>query len=364
MRSVLAVDIGAHTITAALAELEREPDPRPFSPEGRDFYLPHTFVDHERIPQPSTWEGDPAETIHQPSLLLGKPPQILGGAPLSGATLVGISAMPAIEAVTQETGAEPFALVGVHPEWDAKIVADFQRGLDRTLDNVSVVASAAAIAAQTMPPTSRASHVTVFDLGADALRLILVKFSRRGKPTVAHTAAEPKGGLRMLDRTIASRAAGDNTGNKDSAWWAAAELAARDARERSLSSNAGHVQIALPAPVGEVTVAVRRVRSWITEAARPAIAELISAEAVQKAWDSDRTPDSTMPLTEAVGGGAFEPGLISALKAEIGPVTVVDDPHAAAAFGAALLQTPYWYARQSESKEPTKRRRRWFGGRK
>lgn len=284
---VLAVDVGSATITAAAATPSKTPSPEVLHFNGQPDYPSAAKVDIEGTPHPATWNGYEVELVRQPTLLLDKPPQIINDVPLSGATLLAVSIGPAIAAARTLFGDAPDTIIGVHPDWPAATITDYRRGLARQGTDVVLVAWADAIAAQTTAPLT-GSHVTVLDFGSSTASVVVVAFSRRGArdgDTVTLTFADPLGSCELswhdFDQLIAT-----------------------------------HM--------------------------RTVICGLTDDDAVQHAWQTDRTDTTAPPILEATGGFAADPAVELAVRTAIGPVTVVDEPAAAAAFGAVMMEAPKW----------------------
>lgn len=345
MQPVMAVDIGSTTITAAAATPSSSPDPDVLHIGDSPGYGTAVKVDIEGAPHPSTWSGEVVDRVERPLLLLDEPPQIVGDVPLSGATMVGVSVAPAIDAARRRFGSEPSTIIGVHPQWPEGILADYRRALGRLGQDVALVSWVDAIAAQTTPPLA-GSHVTVLDFGASTATVVLVAFSRRGKPSVAFTHTDPRGGSRGVDREVVSKvahAAAVPLGGLDTHWWeAAAKIAARGRMRSYRRQDADTMTLPFPAPLGEQVLTVRQIRDVTNQRMQAVVKGLTSHEEVRKAWESDRTGSSIKPILEATGGFALDPAVELAVRATVGPVTVVDQPAGAAAFGAVMLEAPKW----------------------
>lgn len=339
---VLAVDVGSETITAAAAMPSKQPSPEVLHFGRRSDYPVSAKVDIEGAPHPATWSGDPVAFVRQPALLLDRPPQIIGDVPLSGATLVGVSLGPAISAARATFGSEPDTIVGVHPQWPASKLADFKRGLARQGQDVALVPWAEAIAAQTTPPLT-GSHVTVLDFGASTASIIVVKFSRRGTPSVAYTHTDRAGGARGADRAVVAHCArerGADLSDCGNQWWDRAARAI--SRMRRSPSRNGVVPIKFPDPLGSCTVSWHDINRITNSHMQDVVRGLTNADEVQQAWEADRTDAATLPILEATGGFALDPAVELAVRATVGPVTVVEEPGSAAAFGAVMLEAPKW----------------------
>lgn len=357
---LLAVDIGSHTIAAAAAIPSKRPDPETLSFRGRTDYPCGAKVDIEGVPHPATWKGTAEAVVRQPALLLDEPPQIIGDVPLSGVTLLSVTIGPAIAAARERFGQEPATIVGVHPQWSAPKIRDFQRALERQGQDVALTPWADAIAAQTTPPLT-GSHVTVFDFGASSASVVLVKFTRRGTPSVKFSHTDSSGGARGADREVVAACA--NTAGVDlsaapSNWWGAAERRINSARRRRPASSTD-LDVAFPNPLGKQSLKWRDIDQITAAHMQSVVERLIDHQEIRDAWEADRTDTVVKPILESTGGFAADPSVELAVRAAIGPVTVVDEPAAAAAFGAALLQAPQWIPAP-----PPEARRSLFGRRK
>lgn len=348
MPPVMAVDLGSATISAAAAQPSTEPDPAVLTVDGQPSYSPATCVDIEGVPHPSTWAGEAVDHAPRPDLLLGRPPQIIGEVPLSGATMVGVAIGPALAAAADHFGAEPTVLVGVHPHWwPAGKIADYERALARLTPHTALISWPEAIAAQTVPP-STASHVTVMDFGASTATITVISFSRRGVPEVRFTHTDRAGGSRGVDRLIvadAAVAASIDLSDQSATWWEEAAAQAADARRRECtetSSWPATVDITFPAPLGTRHLRGPRLRQLTTTHMQKVVAGLIGHEEVQAAWSDDRTSTTTQPLVEVTGGFGQDTSVLSAVKAEAGRADLVPEPASAAAFGAVLAHAPAW----------------------
>lgn len=355
MQPVMAVDIGSTTITAAAATPSASPDPDVLHIGDSPGYGTAVKVDIEGTPHPATWSGTAVDRVERPLLLLDKPPQIIGDVPLSGATLVGVSVAPAIDAARRQFGAEPSTIIGVHPLWPEGILADYRRALNRLGQDVVLVPWVDAIAAQTTPPLT-GSHVTVLDFGASTATVVLVAFSRRGKPSVAFTRTDPGGGSRGADREVVSQvahAAAVQLGGLDAQWWEAAAKVAARGRMRSYGQrDTETMTLQFPAPLGEQALTVRNIRDATNRRMQTVVKNLTGHDEVQKAWESDRSGANIKPIIEATGGFALDPAVELAVRATVGPVTVVDQPAGAAAFGAVMLEAPKWIPATPKAAKP------------
>lgn len=355
MQPVMAVDIGSATITAAAAIPSNNPDPDVLHIGDSPGYGTAVKVDVEGTPHPATWAGKAVDRVERPLLLLDKPPQIVGDVPLSGATLVGVSVAPAMDAARRRFGTEPFTIIGVHPHWPEGILADYRRALGRLGQDVALVPWAEAIAAQTTPPLT-GSHVTVLDFGASTATVVLVEFSRRGKPSVAFTHTDPAGGSRGVDRAVVAQVAHTAAvalDGLDAQWWEKAAKVAARGRMRSYGQrDTESVTLQFPAPLGGQTLTVRDIRSTTNRRMQTVVENLTGHTEVQQAWESDRSGSNIKPILEATGGFALDPAVELAVRATVGPVTVVDQPAGAAAFGAVMLEAPKWIPATAKAAKP------------
>lgn len=362
MQPVMAVDIGSRTITAAAALPSTSPDPEVLHIGDSPGYGTAVKVDIEGAPHPATWTGDAADRVEEPLRLLDKPPQIVGDVPLAGSTMVGVSVTPAIDAARRLFGSEPATIIGVHPHWPDGKLADYRRALARMGQDVALVPWVDAIAAQTTPPLT-GSHVTVFDFGASASTVVLVRFSRRGKASVEFTHSDRRGGARHVDRHVVAHVAQQLSVPLEGCpvpWWQAATKAAERARMASYRRrDSDTLRIKFPAPLGDQQVAVRDIRKVTNWYMQKVVSGLVAHEEIVQAWNENKQGSTIKPILEACGGFALDPAVELAVRAAVGPVTVVEEPAAAAAFGATMLEAPKWIP------EPAKTgRRTWLGPRK
>lgn len=339
---VLAVDVGSATITAAAATPSKTPSPEVLHFNGQPDYPSAAKVDIEGTPHPATWNGYEVELVRQPTLLLDKPPQIINDVPLSGATLLAVSIGPAIAAARTLFGDAPDTIIGVHPDWPAATITDYRRGLARQGTDVVLVAWADAIAAQTTAPLT-GSHVTVLDFGSSTASVVVVAFSRCGTPSVAYTRTDPHGGARGAHRAVIADCAHRHAvplASYGQDWWTRAEHVITTARRGARDGDT--VTLTFADPLGSCELSWHDFDQLIATHMRTVICGLTDDDAVQHAWQTDRTDTTAPPILEATGGFAADPAVELAVRTAIGPVTVVDEPAAAAAFGAVMMEAPKW----------------------
>lgn len=326
VHSILAIDLGSETITAAVATAHAEPEPAVLYLGDEPAVGAHVFVDGGDELQPATFRGSSQVKITGIASSLGKPPRVIAGAPRAGNSLAAVAVAPLIARAEHYFRGSLDVIAATYPaQWTAAMLDDFSRALARYADAVTLIPWAEAVAAQTSFGDGDRPVVSL-DFGSSAATVTVVG-AADGRPSVEFTSSDPSGGSRALDRHIAQVVADStrlDTSTVDRRWWAAA--AAEAGRVRIAAVDTASVLATFPDPIGSITLTSDDVHQVAGRHMQDAVRTLVA-----------RAPRTSGQRVELTGGLALDRSLQAAVRSVIGPATVVPDPAHAAAYGAAAL---------------------------
>lgn len=347
-KTVLAVDVGSTTISAAIAG-DRHPEPQLLHPDSATAVWPaqvHVAAD-------GSLDCDPARAatiITRFTRLLGREAQVIGDYPRHADALVAAAISPILRSARDTMGGNSIDVVAAtYPStWPTPIVDAYRRAITEVAPNNAVLIPwHEAIAAQTYPPDPYVDcPVTSLDFGARSASVTMVQIDPRGRAKSLYSITHPTAGFSDVARALVHEIAAQKdveVGHQSDLWWETAIAAVAAGRSEATTSRAATVRLILPEPISPVMVPYDEVTELFVERLNGVggpgvIRELVERRPVQQRWTIPGNPLAARPLVQLTGGFADDPAVQTAVRHILNTqVDVVDQPAHAAAWGAAKL---------------------------
>lgn len=253
---VLAIDIGACTLTAAVRDAAGRVTPVAV---GSTIALPARLVVQAGQPRPAR-DSDPV-TLAQlgPVLeLLDVPSLVIDGVSWSIESLTALLLEPVVDAATTQLGARPAIVMVVPSSWDPPARRRFQVLVHAAMARTVTLVPSDKALAYALPRLPVGAGVIAIDCGATDLTAVAVVGGERGPRIVGR--GHSGGGGDMFDRFLladALTAAGHPDVATDARWGFAGVPRVRAAREALADLETADVE--LPRPVGRITLSDTKV---------------------------------------------------------------------------------------------------------
>ncbi|KJR10465.1 hypothetical protein [Gordonia sihwensis] len=369
-KTVLAVDVGSATITAACAGADVS-DPTILSPHNQEWWPAAVYVGADGTLLSDDVDHPTAETvITRFTRLLGREAQVIAGSARHADSLVAAALTPALTAATTHLRHNIDLVIATYPStWPTQIVEAYRFAISQFAPaDSTLVPWSDAVAASTLPPKPYVDcPITSIDIGARSSTVTMVRVSQSGHARTEYSITNPQGGWAQIVRPIIARIA-DQTGTEiprltSETWWdqaiSAFSRARQDPTGQRPNADPDTMIIEFPAPLGALTVDYDDITELIclqmtdpqselmADVGFPAppegqgaslLSQLLDRGPVTGRWTVPGNPHASRPIIELTGGLAEEPGVQRAVrqKAETS-VMVADTPVHAAAWGAALI---------------------------
>ena len=208
-KSILAVDIGSETITAAVCDGDN--DPLALQPDGVAVSWPATVAVDSRGELTAVGDEGIVE-IPRICRYLGRQAEVIGGAPRHADSLITVALSPIIASASEILGNRPPDLIAAtYPlTWPQHIVGAFRNAVQAGAkgSEVVLVPWSEAIAAQTYAPTPWVDcPITSLDFGARSASVSLIHVDQRGRTKLLYSTTDPLGGYRVAGRAAVGPAA-------------------------------------------------------------------------------------------------------------------------------------------------------------
>lgn len=374
-KTVLAVDVGSATITAAVAGGDAD-GPAVLQPLDAPWWpaAVHVDTDGSLILNPVLYQ-DASYTITRFTRFLGQQAQVISGEVRHADALVATALTPVISAAAVSLDAEIDLLVATYPStWPEQIVTAYRHAISEVapVEAILVPWADAAAAGTNAPDPFVNCPVTSLDFGARSATVTMARVDQQGKARTEYSITNPGGGLTQVAMPIIAEIAQSLSAPipgelEDPQWWELAVSAFGDARadpERAWTGQGvlpeGSMLVEFPAPLGLLNLTYREVSEMIveqlTEPVGPLLQrvgfappppdrahlslldQLLNRAPVQGRWTVDGHPHAARPLVEMTGGFAQDPAVQQAVRAVTRSEPVVAEfPAHAAAYGAAIL---------------------------
>lgn len=335
---VLGIDLGTATVAAGYAVTGEHPEAlsmRVRSKRMSPHYRSEVLISDENIVSRPDFKGTVAGRIGNLTALLGRPPQIIAGAPHGVNNLIELLVAPAIDAADRiSMPIEKIAAV-VPAHWPDYTVEQYCRALASTGLNVTPVSAAEALASYAeLLPTD--GLVTCYDLGAQSATLTMaVPDGERRYNEVHEVVAD--GGMDTIARNLVLHIAERIAPNfqPSAAWLEEAEQVGKRILRASQKADNPQALITaeLPEPLNRVKVKSAQINDLTEDLMRQCLEDLATDE-VRNLWQDD--VDAGIHKTLLVTGGfsAYRP-IGNAIRTNVGPWKAQYHPEAIAAMGAA-----------------------------
>ncbi|WP_347956187.1 hypothetical protein [Gordonia aichiensis] len=369
-KTVLAVDVGSATITAACAGGDLS-QPTILSPRNQEWWPAAVYVGADGTLLSDDADHAAAETvITRFTRLLGREAQVIAGSARHADSLVAAALTPALTAATTHLRHNIDLVIATYPStWPTQIVEAYRFAISQFAPGDStLVPWADAVAASTLPPNPYVDcPITSIDIGARSSTVTMVRVSQSGNSRSEYSITNPQGGWAQIVRPIIARIA-EQTGTElpsltSETWWdqaiSAFSRARQDPTGQRQGIDPGMMVVEFPAPLGPLTVGYDEITELIflqlTEAQSdlmddvgfpqpsPAqsgslLSQLLDRGPITGRWTVPGNPHASRPIIELTGGLAEDPGVQKAVrqKAETS-VMVAETPAHAAAWGAAQI---------------------------
>lgn len=344
-KTVLAIDIGSSTITAAVASGASE-DPLALTAGESDGWpaVVYAAANGALVTDPTR----AATKITRFTRLLGREAQVIAGSPRHADSLVTSALSPVLAAAANTFGGDPEVVVATFPStWPQRVVDAFRHAVSAAAQasEVVMVPWSEAIAAQTYPPDPYvACPVTALDFGARSASVTMVDVDERGNSKVLYSITNPTGGFVGAARaviTVVAERMGIDVGSCEEHWWETAASALASSRLKAAEES---VVVDFPDPIGPVSLAYADVTELFVEHlggfddAVGVLHGLLNRAPVTRRWTLENNPLAARPIVELTGGFAQDVAVQIAVRnfTTVTP-TVVQLPAHAAAWGAARL---------------------------
>lgn len=370
-KTVLAIDVGSATITAACAGGDLT-QPAILSPKGLDAWPAAVYADSAGTLITDDAYHDAAQTvIIRFTRLLGREAQVIAGSARHADSLVAAALTPALNAATTHLRSNIDLVVATYPStWPVQIVEAYRFAISQFAPAESMLVPwSDAVAASTMAPEPFVDcPVTSIDIGARSASVTMVRVDQAGRSRNEYSTTNPGGGWMQIVRPIIARIAA-SVGTEiprlsDEAWWDHAIDAFSRARrdrvgqwEHAVEGDPDAMIIDLPAPLSALNVSYNGITDLIADqltqpqstlmadAGFPApssdgslLAQLLDRGPVTGRWTVPGNPYASRPIVELTGGLAEDPGIQKAVQEwTAASVMAAQTPAHAAAWGAAQL---------------------------
>lgn len=335
---VLGIDLGTATVSAGYAFTGQEPEPLDMHVRSKRLsphYRSEILISEDGVVSRPDYKGPVASRIGNLTTLLGRPPQIIAGAPHGINNLIELLVAPAIDAADRIAAPLEHIAAVVPDHWPDYTIAQYCKALESTGLHVTPVSAAESQAsyAELMPTEGL---VTCFNIGVQAATLTIAIPDADRRFSEVHVAS-PRGGLDAIAQSIVVHIAERIAQNfQPSAAWLdeAKQVGKRILRAAQKADNPQALITAeLPAPLKRVNVRSSWINDLVEDHMRQALEELSTKE-VRNLWQDD--VDAGIHKTLLVSGGfsTFRP-VGNAIRTNIGPWRAQPCPEAIAAMGAA-----------------------------
>lgn len=372
-RTVLAVDVGSATITAACAGGGLT-QPMILSPKGRDAWPAAVHVAGDGSLLYDDVHHSTAHTvITRFTRLLGREAQVINGSARHADSLVSAALAPALRAAESHLGSGIDLVVATYPStWPVQIVDAYRCAIEQFAPAESMLVSwSDAVAASTMPPEPFVDcPITSIDIGARSSSVTMVRVDQHGRARNEYAITNPRGGwvqiVRPIIAEIAQRIGCEIPKLSNETWWDMAVESFSQARQdpagrwaQDPDHDPNSMIIEFPVPLGPLTVDYDSISELIVlqltvpqdellaEAGFPPptqpgsaslLAQLLDRGPVTGRWTVPGNPHASRPIVELTGGLAQDIGVQRAVRQyTASAVMVAHTPAHAAAWGAAQL---------------------------
>lgn len=330
---VLAIDVGACTLTAAIRDASGRVTPLLIDGTTTP---PARLVVQAGQPRPAR-DSDPVTLAQLGPLIerLDVPSLVIDGVSWSIEALTGLLLRPVLEAAIDELGTTPKIVIVVPSTWAPELQRRFQRIVHAALTRTVTLTPSDKALAYALPALPVGAGLIAVDCGATELSAIAVIGGERG-PRIIGRAQSDSGGD-IFDRFLLANAltdAGFPDQALDARWGFAGVPRIRAAREALADHDA--VTVHLPRPVGRITLSEQEVDATGDRYFATQFSDLLT-----------RLDESaTEPISHRLmlcGGLAYDPGVPAAARVH-GPVKVMANPQhvlcrGALAFDAAPVDS-------------------------
>lgn len=335
---VLGIDLGTATVAAGYAIPGEQPEPLNMhirSKRPSPHYRSEVLISDENIVSRPDYKGTVAGKVGNLTSLLGRPPQIIAGAPYGVNNLIEMLVAPALDAADRiSTPIERIAAV-VPAHWPDYTVEQYCRALASTGLNVTPVSAAESLAsyAELMPTDGL---VTCYNIGTQAATLTMAVPDGERRYNEVHEVSV-EGGMDSIAQNLVLHIAGRIAPNfqPSEAWLEEAEQVGKRILRASQKADSPQALITaeLPEPLKRVKVKSAQINDLAEDLMRQSL-ETLATEEVHNLWQDD--VDAGIHKTLLVTGGfsTYRP-IGNAMRTYVGPWKAQRHPEAIAAMGAA-----------------------------
>ncbi|WP_042377291.1 hypothetical protein [Gordonia alkanivorans] len=347
-KTVLAVDVGSTTISAAIAG-GNHTEPRLLHPARETAVWPAQV----NVAADGSLDCDAAQAttiISRFTRLLGREAQVIAGFPRHADALVAAALTPALRSARATLGSNTVDVVAATfpATWPGHIVEAYRRAIEKFAPGeAQLIPWHEAIAAQTYPPDPYVDcPVTSLDFGARSASVTMVRVDPQGRTRSLYSVTHPTAGFASVARAVVHEVAIEkdvDLSGCDEVWWDTAIAAVAAGRSEATRNAANIVRLMLPAPVNPVAVSYDEITDLFAERLNGVdrvgvIQALVERSPVQKRWTLPGNPLAARPIVQLTGGFAEDPAVQATVRHILNAeVLVVDQPAHAAAWGAAKL---------------------------
>lgn len=374
-KTVLAVDVGSATITAAVAGGDND-EPQVLQPQNADTWPAAVYVAADgRLITDESAHDQAASVITRFTRLLGQEAKVISGECRHADSLVAAALSPVLAAATHTMRENVELVVATYPStWPEPIVAAYRHAIAEFAPATSLLVPwADAATAATFPPNPFVDcPITSVDFGARSASVTMARVDQQGKAKNEYSITNPAGGFATIVRPIIAEIAQSLRSEvpgeyDDEAWWDQAVAAFGSARQNpSAASTApetvtdGSMIVDFPEPLGLLNLNYREVSDLIVEqmtepqgemllrvgfapttperSGLSLVDQLLKRGPVQARWTVPGNPHAARPLVELTGGFSQDEAVQAAVRAATNSEPVVAEfPAHAAAYGAAVL---------------------------
>ncbi|MFC0313610.1 hypothetical protein ACFQNE_02900 [Gordonia phosphorivorans] len=374
-RTVLAIDIGSATITAAVAGGDND-QPQVLRPAQGECWPAAVHVDADgTLILDEARHRQAASTIPRVTRLLGREATIIGGTVRHADALLAAALTPVLTAATTTMRENIDLVVATYPStWPEPVVGAFRHAITEfaPAEGLLIPWSDAVAAATFAPVPFVDCPITSIDFGARSASVTMARVDQQGRAKTEYTITNPEGGLRQIAAPIIAEVA-QSLGRtlpgelEDAPWWdeacAAFGAARRDpgaAWSTGGALPAGSMVVAFPEPLGTLNLAFQEATDMLVEqlllpqgqvrervgfappppqrAHLSLLDQLLRRTPVQGRWTVPGNPHAARPLVELTGGFGQDPAVVQAVREYTQSEAVVAElPAQVAAYGAAVL---------------------------